>query len=717
MLDYSTRDLSSARPRLIDEIVVIPQHYGHRTLFHLEVPSKSRFYRVGEAEYTFLSLLDGNTTIAGAVTETARVLGRDALTQQEGFAVCRWLIERGMVDMGFGTVGDSIDLDGSAQLKKIAAGMNPLWIKKKIGNPDKLLTTLHNWFGWVHSPLAIVVWFIVVAAAVGTLLGNANQFAAAPQGLLSQSNWLWLVVSWLVLKVIHELGHGLAAKRYGGKVPEAGVAFVLLIPMAYVDVTSSYRFRSRWHRIHTALAGMYVELFMAAIATIAWPLVESQEVRSQLYNVMFTASVSTVFFNANALMRFDGYFVLADLLNIPNLYTDAQQYTSGIWKRVLLGEPRRKIEWRGWKAWTVRIYGVLAAVWRVLVSASLAIAASVMFHGAGIVLSVIALAGWLFVPVMQIARGKFQGNATFGSRSRGLVVGTAVIAAIVAGAWFIPWPGDRTVPAIVQFEPLSVMRAESAGFIDQVLVKDGQQVEAGQILVRLRNDELNVQREELEFEIARSAASQRVFQQQNAIASVQIEQRNQLEKQRQLDERNQQLAALEIRAPHTGRVLARDLTSRLNTYVDVGDPILEVANDAEKEIQISIPQPDIDAYRDSLREPVHVYLPGVDDFEARLSRVDPRALRAPKHQAFCVPNGGPISVVISGSSEEGGTEYEYVTPRFLGHVALPDELSPQLRSGQSGYISLPTNDISLGRGVYRLVATWVEEKTREAGLQ
>lgn len=717
VLDYSTRDLSSSRPRLIDELVIIPQQYGHGTVFHIEVPSKSRFYRVGEAEYTFLSLLDGSTTIAGAVSETARVLGSHALTEQEGFAVCRWLIERGMVDMGLGATSEPVDLDGSVQLRKLAAGMNPLWIKKKLGNPDALLTSLHNWCGWVHSPLAIVVWFVVSAAAIGTLLGNTDQFAAAPQNLLSQSNWVWLAISWLALKVLHEIGHGLAAKRYGGKVPEAGVAFVLLVPMAYVDVTSSYRFRSRWQRIHTALAGMYVELFVAALATIVWPYVDSQEVRSQLYNVMFTASFSTLLFNANALMRFDGYFVLADLLNIPNLYTDGQQFVSGIWKRILLGDPRRKVEWPGWKGWAVRTYGVLAAFWRVFVSASLVIAASVMFQGAGIALSVIAIIGWLVVPTVQIARGKFQGNATFGSRWRGLAVSSALLAGFIAAVVLVPWPGDRTVPAIVQFEPLSVLRAESAGFIDEVLVVDGQSVEEGQILVRLRNDDLSVEREELEFEIARSAASQRMFQQQDAIASVQIEQRNQFEKQRQLEERNKQLAALEIRAPHAGRVLARELTARKGTYVEAGDPILEVANDEEKEIQISIPQPDIDAYRDSMQKPVHVYLPGVKNFRGRLSRVEPRALRSPRHEAFCVPNGGPISVVAKGTDDEDRTQYEYVTPRFLGHVALPRDFTARLRSGQSGYISLPGSDISLGRGMYRLVATWVEEKTREAGLQ
>ena len=201
------------------------------------------------------------------------------------------------------------------------------------------------------------------------------------------------------------------------------------------------------------------------------------------------------------------------------------------------------------------------------------------------------------------------------------------------------------------------------------------------------------------------------------LASAQIEERNHLEQQRQLDELNQQLDALEIRAPHAGRVIARDLRARLGTYLHAGDPIVEVADDTHKEVQISIPQPDVDSFRVAITENIHVYLSGKLAFDARLSSVDPSALRTPRHESFCVPNGGPISVVVAGSSEDEGTRYEYVRPRFLGHVALPADVAESVRSGQSGYVSLPTNDVSLGKGMYRVVANWVDQKTREAGLQ
>ena len=432
---------------------------------------------------------------------------------------------------------------------------------------------------------------------------------------------------------------------------------------------------------------------------------------------MFTASFTTLLFNANALMRFDGYFVLADTLNMPNLYVDGQQFVSGLWKQLLLGEPRRPVEWPGWKGWVVRIYGGLAACWRVVVSASLVIAASVMFHGAGVALAALAVVTWFAMPLLKFIRNSRKAAGTFGNRWRAVFVGGGLAAASVAAAIVVPWPGDRTVPAIVQFEPLSILRADSAGFIDAVLVRNGQPVEKGQLLVRLRNEELDVRLRELEVELARSEAARRMYLDQKEIASAQIEERNQVELLRQLEELHAQADALEVRAPHAGRALARQLRTRTGTYVDVGEPLLEVADESHKELQISIGQADLEAYRAALQGPVHVYLSGGRRFGAQLARVDPRALLQPSHESFCAPNGGPLSVVVREADGEEGTTYEYIQPRFLGHVAIPQPHAAGLKSGQSGYVSLASHDLSLGQGVYQLVARWVEDKTRQAGLQ
>lgn len=711
-LDLATQELISARPRLVDELVVSPQEHRGRRSFHLELPSKSRFYRVGEAEYIFLSLLDGETTVGAAICETARVCGAESLTEREGLAVCRWLIERGMIRTDTVLSGDRVDLDEHSRVRRLLTGLNPLWIRKSLGNPDRVLNALKRLCGWVHSVPAMVVWLSVCVAAVVSAIGHRELYELAGRGLLAQSNWLWLALTWFLLKLLHELSHGLAAKRYGCRVPEAGLAFVLLIPMAYVDLSATYRLRSRRKRVHAAFAGMYVELFIAAVAALLFPWV-SEESRAHLYNLIFTAGFTTLLFNANVLMRFDGYFMLADTLNIPNLYVDGQAWVSGVIKRIVLGEPMQDLSWRGWKGAIVRVYGVLAAVWRVVVSVSLIIAASTMFYGAGVVLAAMAVFISCSLGLLHLTKRRPADSV---SRSRGWLVAGGLATVGAATLMFVPWPGHRTVPAIVQYEPLSILRAGSSGFVDQVLVNDGEVVEADRLLVRLRNEELEVERAELEFEMARSLAAERMSLQINEIAAARIQSRRQVSLDRQLQELETRLAALEIRAPHRGRVMARGLASRVGTYVETGDVVLSVGDEDRKEIHVSIGQPDIDAYRDALHRDVRVTLSGAVSFGGTLLRVAPRASLQPRHRPFCVPNGGPLSVVTNGTDDEDRPIFEYVTPRFAGRIIVPVDRGRELYCGQCGYAVLRTHDLCLGAGIYRLVSNWVRETTREAGL-
>ena len=125
--------------------------------------------------------------------------------------------------------------------------------------------------------------------------------------------------TWVVLKLIHELAHSLVCKKYGGRVASCGILVLLMIPMPYVDVTSSWRFENKWKRILTSAAGMLSEVFVAAIACYVWANSQPGPIQYHAGNVIITASLHTLLFNINPLMRFDGYYMLADWLEIPNL--------------------------------------------------------------------------------------------------------------------------------------------------------------------------------------------------------------------------------------------------------------------------------------------------------------------------------------------------------------------------------------------------------------
>ena len=200
-----------------------------------------------------------------------------------------------------------------------------------------ILHSRKPWLGWCFSFPALVGWCVVIGWALCDLAIHSQRLSESTSGVLAVGNWLWLGVAWVGLKVLHECGHAVACKRLGGEVREAGVIFVLLAPLAYVDVTSTWRLRSKWARIQVAAAGMYVELFVAALATLVWARTPTSVLNQVCLNVMTTAGVMTVLFNANPLMRFDGYYIVSDLLELPNLYTQGQQYVAYLCRWLFFG--------------------------------------------------------------------------------------------------------------------------------------------------------------------------------------------------------------------------------------------------------------------------------------------------------------------------------------------------------------------------------------------
>jgi putative peptide zinc metalloprotease protein len=446
--DDSTRDLLRSRLTLREDVRFWPERYGERIWYHIEHREAGRFFRVGLAEYTFMSLLDGETSLGEAVSLTACALGPDALTEQQATTIALWLLDSNLASA---TDAPAKSSEANAS-RRLTEKLNPFWIKLPIGNPDRLLDALSPWLGWIHAGPTVVISFCLWMAAAVFLVGHWDSFSAASTSIFAPANWLYLTATWIGLKVVHELSHALACKRHGGSVRETGLIFILPAPMAFVDVTSSIRFRSKWQRIQVSAGGMYVELTLAAIAILLWGQIDSPVLKHVLHNIVIMASLSTILFNANPLMRFDGYYILSDLLQIPNLYQRGSDFLKRLGKGLVLGIPQPAVKERGLRAHFVRVYGVAAFCWRMLICAGLLIAASAMFEGLGILLALAGIVAWFGKPAWKMLRlladlrqlnpRMFFRTATMSTLAAGLLAGVF---------FFTPWPGGRVAPGYVEF--------------------------------------------------------------------------------------------------------------------------------------------------------------------------------------------------------------------------------------------------------------------------
>lgn len=708
--DRSTNEISVARLRLTDDLIFAPQAYGQTTYYHVEVPSQGQFYRVGYAEYVFLSLLDGNRTVAQALTLTARSLGARALSHTEGIQVAHWLIDNGLAQF---VDNDSLECysprSQSNGLGPLWRHVNPFWMKLSFGSPDRIFTRILPVLGWLFSPWATVAGIFLALVGVGYVASQWTRFTASADAVLAPHNWLWMLLAWLLLKTIHELSHALACKFYGGEVRETGAIFILFAPLAYVDVTSCWRFPSRWQRIHVAAAGMYAELVLAAAAAVAWTYASSPVAQHLLFNVIVMASLSTLLFNANPLMRFDGYYILSDLLKIPNLSQEGRRVLQQRMAQLFFGQKAQPRQILGFRYWVVVGYGFAGAAWRLLICMSLVTAASVLLHGAGLVLAAAGVIAWFGLPLWKVAiamQRRFHENRP--SFLRATVVGIALAATVSGILLWVPWPGAMRAPAVVDYAGHAVIRSATAGFIRRVHVTEGQIVEAGELLVELQNDELATQHRELELALQEDLAQLRLALNRQRGADVQIAQRNVQARKERLREISDQTEGLELRAPVAGRVVARNLAQTVGTYVKRGAEILTVADETRKELVVSVGQEAIDSVMPYVGGETRFRIHGRPARTGTLERLDPRASTRLPHPAMSGRVGGPLAVTEPSEAEANETGMRLVEPRFRGVIAISPQIARQLGAGEQGYAMLGLRQESIGELAWVRFYRWCE---------
>ncbi|MCX7419186.1 MAG: hypothetical protein NT013_06570 [Planctomycetia bacterium] len=740
-LDYRTYELRQLRPRLRDELSFSWQSYGGAECYVLEDEANGAYFRIGLPEYTFLSLLDGHGTVGEALSHTANVLGADALNESQAASIVRWLADSKLIVLE-ADLADRGSAGGAASHKR--GSLNPLSQKIPFGSPQSLLSMIEPILGGLFSVLGLMLWLVLMTAACWQLVPHTDRFWQESAVVLSPHNWLWIAAWGVGLKVVHELSHGLACVRFGGRVRDAGIVFLLFAPIPYVDLTSTWRL-PKWHRIVISLAGMLAELSLAAIAAIAWANTTDELMRQHLLQLMLTASVVTLLFNANPLMRFDGYYVLADWLELPNLAIHGQQLLVSVAKRWLLGASVTSPNWPEGRTWLVALYGIASAIWRTVVSASLIVAAAAWWDGVGMLLAVGAIFAWFIQPLWRSLRYIVIGSPfEQPSRIRFVLASITVVAGMMLTLDNAPTWNSVKLPGVVEYVDAAIVRAEGSGFLEEVGVESGQIVGTGEFLFRLTNPELEAQRRELNAEVERSELRSRVAQQAGDLASMSAEDDNRRALQTKLAELNRLHDALVIRAPRAGMISAGDLRSLIDSYVTSGQELLVIGDPDEKEVRVLIAQDQFNSVefanlsQNALGEPGGVSPwtnavktvrqvrgltpPGSPEFAhaaivrlngdgsetvGQFHKVDPRATTHPPHPAFCAGAGGPVATKISNEhrSSNDRDPQEFLDPHVVGYVKLDPSTSHQFGPGQLATVQI--------NGPRRLLRDWLLEAGRK----
>ena len=635
-------------PRLRPHARVYRHRYRGETWYVLHDPASERFLRFTPAAHQLMGLMDGRRRLDEIWRLAAEALGDEAPTQDETIRLLGQLHASDVLQCDVSP--DAAELFERWQTRERQRWqgrlLSPLSIRVHLFDPERFLTRTLPWLRPLLGTAGALLWLAVVgSAAVGAaahwseLTENALDRLFAPVNLLA----LWLLFP--VLKAFHELGHGYAAKAFGGEVHDMGVMFLVFAPVPYVDASSSWALPSKYRRAAVAAAGMLVELFLASLAFFVWLAAEPGALRSIAYNAVLIGGATTLLFNANPLLRFDGYFIFSDLLEIPNLASRASRFVGEWFQRLAFGlcdaEPMPTAP--GEPAWLVA-YAVGSFVYRALVLAAIVLWIMDQHFLAGALLGGFAAVGWFGIPLVRAARHLLASPRLRGVRPRALGVvggGVALAAGLLA---LVPVPLRTRAEGVVWLPEEAHVRAGTEGFVERLLATPGAWIRPGDLLIELRDPVLDAEARTLEARV-RELEAQHDAERTRSRVGEQLTLEELRYARSHLARARQRQGELAIRSHTTGRLVipkAEDLPGR---FVAQGELLAWIVDTASVRVRAVVPQGDVDLVRERTRE-AHVRLAQRlgEPLPSKVLRVVPAASERLPSVALGVGGGGEVPV-------------------------------------------------------------------------
>lgn len=667
-------------------IKVRRQNFRGERWFVLEDPFSNQFFRLRPAGYEFVARLRRDRTVQEAWQECVDRFPDDAPGQEAVIQLLSQLYHANLLQYDLAT--DSAQLFEryrKRRQREIGFGfLNVMFMRFPLLDPDRFLVRTLPVMGRLISLPGLILWLVVVGAGLKTVADNWPALWEQTQSVLAPGNLFLLYVGLVLVKGLHEFGHAYFCRKFGGEVHVMGIMLMVFTPIPYVDATSSWSFRSKWKRILVGAAGVIVELFVAAVAVMIWARTGPGTLHSLTYNLMFVASVSTLIFNINPLLRFDGYYILSDVVEIPNLHQQALMQLRFLFERYLFGvkkaespaETRRKGVW-------LTVFGVASLVYRVVVFSGILLFVADRFLIIGLVMAAVCLISWVTVPVFKFVNYLASSPQLDRVRRRAIGVTAGLLLALIVLLQVVPFPRHFRAPGVVRASERTQIVAGTAGHLAEVIAKPGSHVVRGQPLLRMTNHEL-----ELELAGTRQRAAEvkarllRAMEKESAdvapLAGVQKAVRARLAKL------EADAANLLIPARHDGIWVAPGIEDHVGQWLPRGAGLGLLINPGGFEFAVTVRQDDANALFDQGIRGAGVRLFGDAGTElpVRDLRIVPGEQRQLPSAALGWLRGGEVAVAVD--DKQGTTAAQpffEVIAQFgkTGDVVLLDGSSGRIR--------------------------------------
>ena len=573
---------SSARAlpiRKRPDLVARRQHYLGHSYWVVKDPVGLAYFRFQEEEFAILQMLDGQTSLDEIKDRFEGEFPPQKITLEELQQFLGTLHRSGLVIAG--VAGQGVQLrrrrDERKRQQLLAAVSNVLCIRFKGFDPERLLNWLYPYVRWFFSRWMVALWCVLSLSALTLVMVQFDTFRSKlPEfhQFFSVHNAFLLALTLGVTKVFHEFGHGLTCKHFGGECHEMGIMILVLTPCLYCNVSDSWLLPSKWQRAAIGAAGIYVEVLLASICTFLWWSSQPGQLFNMLcLNVMFICSVSTIIFNANPLLRYDGYYILSDITEIPNLRQKATTILSTKLGELCLGlEPPEDPFLPQRNQAFFALYSVAAALYRWLIVFSITWFLYKLFQSynlaiIGQLMVAAALWGLFVMPLYKVGKFFYVPGRIDQVKKPRFYTSLGVVTAALLLFCFLPLPHSVICPLEIQARDAQPVYVEVAGKLTAIDVKQGQRVTAGQPLAQLENIDLSLEVAKLEGSRREYESQQKSLMRQSfhdRRTAAQLAQVKEMLKTigEQLEQKKHVQQQLRLAAPVAGTVLPPTVTPR-----------------------------------------------------------------------------------------------------------------------------------------------------------
>jgi putative peptide zinc metalloprotease protein len=689
------------RPRLKSHIRVRRHRYRGQRWYVIDDGAAGRAHRFPRGAYLLIGRLDGSRTVEQLWTALVAEIGEEAPAQDDVIAALGQL--HGADLLASDGLPDTTEIADRQRKQRRQTWVqnlkSPMSLRLPLVDPDAFLSRTMTYLRPLFGRTGALLWLAVVAPAAILAASHWDALTGnLADRVLATGNLLLLSLCYPVVKLIHELGHGYAVKARGRQVREMGVMLLILVPVPYVDASAASALTSKWRRALVGAAGMIAELFVAALALYLWLLIEPGVLRAVLFNVMLIAGVSTLLINGNPLLRFDAYYILADLIEIPNLGQRANRFWGHLVDKYLFRTPDMAPfdATPGEKRWFL-VYAPLAFAARMAMLIGIALFVAQAYFIVGVLIALWSLWSGIGLPLWRMGAHVFTGPQLARNRARAvrLTVGGMVAALVLL--LVVPAPHHLATQGIVWLPDQAQVRAGADATIVRVAAREGAAVRRGELLVETANPvlaadvaRLGWRMRELQAEADGELGLDRVKREISQLALADASEKYAVQAGR--------LGELQVPARADGRFVlaaapARDLPGR---HVKQGELIGYVTPGRADVARVAVSQDDVELVRGGLRG-VRFWVadrPG-RTWTGRVVREVPGGTFDLPSKALATDHGGVVP--LDPRDAQGLRALNRV---FLFDIALP----PQLREvpfGTRVHVRLALSWEPLGRQMLR----------------